>query len=371
MVSLFSQIRNQSFKHMLIGTFIVFISSCISTYQLPSPTVSRYFNEGSINQAITIHEQNNLNYIPDSHDQVLYGLDMGMLNHYAGNYRLSNDFLTQAERAIEQNFTRSLSRYLSSFILDDRSLDYCGEDYEDIYLNIFKALNYYNLNQPESAMVEIRRVNEKLILLKDKYNQVERRLNRSQEAKKIKKRMTLPSIQFHNSALSRYLSALFYRYEKDYDSVRIDIEHLYDAFHNQSVVYNYTMPKEIFMQYQCLQSPFPDTCFQSSGNATVRIIAFVGQSPQKKARTYWIISRKNHLVIARNKNGSQQLDLIPWKGIQSGYTFKFSVPYLKRRPHSVHQIECIIDNQRFKLSKLEDISNVAIDTFNRKKRSFI
>ncbi|HDR04815.1 MAG TPA: hypothetical protein ENN84_06165, partial [Candidatus Marinimicrobia bacterium] len=72
-------------------------------------------------------------------DRVLYYLDLGMLHHYAGNFEKSNEFLQKAEYAIEELFTASISKIATSLLLNDNALDYSGEDYEDIYLNIFKA----------------------------------------------------------------------------------------------------------------------------------------------------------------------------------------------------------------------------------------
>jgi len=94
---------------------------------------------------------------------------MGMLYHYDGDYVKSNEFLTEAEYAIEDLYTKSVGKAVASMLLNDNALDYFGEDYEDIYLNIFKALNYFHMNKSEDAFVEIRRVNNKLNLLEDKY----------------------------------------------------------------------------------------------------------------------------------------------------------------------------------------------------------
>ncbi len=46
---------------------------------------------------------------------------------------------------------------------------YTGEDYEAAYLNYFKALNYLDLNDLEGALVECRRVDEKLNYYSDSY----------------------------------------------------------------------------------------------------------------------------------------------------------------------------------------------------------
>jgi len=105
---------------------------------------------GAINSVINAKED-----VYQLKDRVMYYLDLGMLYHFNGDYKLSNEFLTKAERAIEELYTKSISKAALSMALNDNALDYGGEDYEDIYLNIFKALNYINLNDPEDAFVEV------------------------------------------------------------------------------------------------------------------------------------------------------------------------------------------------------------------------
>ncbi|HEQ71201.1 MAG TPA: hypothetical protein ENN69_01830, partial [Spirochaetia bacterium] len=78
-------------------------------------------------------------------DRVMFYLDAGMLAHYSGDYEKSNEYLTRAEYAIEELYTASISKAAASLLLNDNALDYSGEDYEDIYLNVFKALNYLHL----------------------------------------------------------------------------------------------------------------------------------------------------------------------------------------------------------------------------------
>ena len=103
-------------------------------------------------------------------DKVLYFLDMGIALHFAGRYKESNEYLNRAEFAIEENFTKSISKIAVSFLLNDNALDYSGEDYEDIFTNIIKSLNYIHLRNQEDAMVEVRRINLKLNRLRDKYS---------------------------------------------------------------------------------------------------------------------------------------------------------------------------------------------------------
>ena len=103
-------------------------------------------------------------------NEISYELDRGILAHYAGDYTVSNDDLMEAERLIEDAFTKSVTQRGRRVSKNDPyQTEYIGEDYEDIYLNIFTALNYYNLGKTEDAVVEIRKMNDKLKFNMDKY----------------------------------------------------------------------------------------------------------------------------------------------------------------------------------------------------------
>ncbi len=290
-------------------------------------------------------------------DRVVYYLDTGMLQHYRGNYELSNESLSKAEDAMEELFTKSVSKAATSLLINDNVLDYAGEPYEDIYVNVFKALNYLGLNDFESASVEIRRINVKLAQLQDKYQKKAEKLNSSSDKKADFK---AADNKFHNSALGRYLGMLMYRAENQQDDARIDKEKIHEAFKLQSSIYNF-------------KEPDLDSYLDFTGKAKLNIIGFTGKSPDKKAETFYIHSEKNLLVIAEtgeNPRGNQQLkelDALYWPGIEKGYHFKFQTPFMEKRHSDVKSVRVLIDGKKAgNLQLIEDIANVAEKTYELK-----
>ena len=147
-------------------------------------------------------------------DAVLYNLDSGMLAHFAGDYDASNERLSEAEKLMEYYYAKSVVQTVGSFILNDSLVDYAGEDYEDIYTNLFMALNYIQLRKIDDAFVEIRRFDNKLKLLSAKYeqaifeanNQTERQLKEdglSEYSPYSSYSESNKQSEFHNSAFAR------------------------------------------------------------------------------------------------------------------------------------------------------------------------
>jgi len=271
-------------------------------------------------------------------------LDKGLLEHYAGKNSDSSKDLQEAERLIAEAYTKSVTADVASYIANDNTKEYPGEDFEDIYLNVFNALNYYRADDIEGALVEIRRLTEsggKLNMLNRKYegtgpNAGEYMLG---QLKKIGLSVNpqLPqgnSVKFSNSALARYLSVLFYLNKGKSDDARIEFEQLHAAFAANPNIYSYPFPKSA----EDIQT-VPD------GKARLNIISFTGLSPVKEEGTY-----RSLFPFFRNP--------VLWVS-------EFKLPRFVQRPSRIDRIEVAVEGEdSFNLELLEDMGAVIKETYN-------
>jgi len=265
-----------------------------------------------------------------SKNQILLYLDRGMINHYAGYYEDSSRDLENAERLIEEAFTRSISQEIGSYILNDNTKEYSGEDYEDLYINVFNSLNYYHSGNLEGALVEIRRLNEKLVFLADKYERAKRKVLDS-NTKIDPGTLPMEAAKFSNSALARYLGMLFYRGTGRDDSARIDHEELIRAYELAPWIYTNSIPASVDEE-----RAVPD------GMGRLNVIAFTGLSPVKVEQNLPI-----PLPLPSPNN---------WA--------RLALPVMVSRPQTVQWAEAVLDTgQRFRLELLEDMGAVARETF--------
>ena len=298
-------------------------------------------------------------------EKVLYYLDIGMLYHYNKNYRLSNEYLQKAEDGIEELFTKSISREAASYLLNDNAKEYSGEDYEDIYLNIFKALNYLALSDSaetrkekvelfDDAFVEIRRINNKLNVLEDKYKKQADLINLSG---KTTTKIQAGKNRFHNDILGRYLSMLLYRATNRMDEAEIDLKKIDQAWQLQSHMYNF--PKPDFRKF-----------LKGKSKAKLNIIAFTGRSPDKRQHTFYIHSEKNRFIFASTSEYQEGgniklngLDDIYWEGVEPGMHFKLPIVEFKKNGSNVGKIEVYVDGEKHDLMMVENMERVAETTF--------
>lgn len=100
-------------------------------------------------------------------DRILELLNEGALLHDAGHYRESNARLLEAEDRLADFYRRSAAGELARSAVSGTSGDYLAEDFERILVYVYTAQNYLALGQPKEAVVEARRLTERLGVLGD------------------------------------------------------------------------------------------------------------------------------------------------------------------------------------------------------------
>ena len=66
-------------------------------------------------------------------------------------------------------YTKSVTGIVGTWLINEYTVPYRGEDFERVMINIFQALNYSMLNNLEEALVEARDVDLKLRLINNRY----------------------------------------------------------------------------------------------------------------------------------------------------------------------------------------------------------
>jgi len=291
-------------------------------------------------------------------DKALLALDVAMLYHLAGNSKASTRTFNDAEQFIQENFSKSVTNAAASFLINDYMLEYYGEDYEDIYLNVFKALDFARLGSFDGAWVEVRRVNNKLNLLEDKYKKLADGMNSDKNSGGSVK---AGSTEFHDSALARYLSLILYRGDGRPDDAALDLKKLKEAFSSQPSVYNYALPKL-------------DAMLASSAKTKVNLISFTGKAPSKRANTLTLSTKTDTILVklqTENSKGvmeTKDLSAMYVKGIDGGYNFKCQLPEMVKVPSRIAKVVVNVDGKPAgELAVLESIENTAIATFKVKE----
>lgn len=95
-------------------------------------------------------------------DQLLAMMDQGMVLHASGKFEESIQVLAQADKLSERLDFVSVSEEAKVLLSSERERAYRGEDFEKLMISTLQALNYAQLGKDEDALVEVRRVNERM-----------------------------------------------------------------------------------------------------------------------------------------------------------------------------------------------------------------
>jgi hypothetical protein len=262
---------------IVFAAILCVLASCASTKIIRFPETAGLIADGQYGAAIAEIEaaREDKASVYKAKNEISFLLDRGLLAHYAGDYAVSSRDLLESERLIEEAFTKDISNNFARYaVKNPYKTEYGGEDFESIYVNIFSALNYYHSGDLENALVEIRRLNEKLVYIRDQYEALKGRLS-----EKLKDNFWGNEITyFTKSALARYLGVLFWRAQNHPDDARIDAEEVAAAFEASPSIYTNPLPPELIMRGGvCDELSIPQ------GMARLNVLAFTGLSPYKVA----------------------------------------------------------------------------------------
>lgn len=153
-------------------------------------------------------------------DLVLYLLNKGMVLRMKRDFAGSNQALEAAKAEMERLYAASVSENALSFVVNDATVSYAGDDYEQVLVHLYMALNYLELGQPKEARVEALQVDIKLREIGEK----------------------IPGNKFTEDALSRYLTAMIYEDLGEWSDAMIDYRKAYEAYKKYQVNYGVPMP---------------------------------------------------------------------------------------------------------------------------------
>ena len=178
---------------------------------------------------------------PKGDDRLLYYTELGMVYHLAGDYEKSNRLLESAERIAEDLYTKRISDMLTTAMSNPRQGPYRAPNFERVFINYYKALNYLMLavdstdnkvreRALEGARIESRRIDMVLSDIetqKGNYQeQADREKSMFSKLMRIFNKLTgeiidRDKIVYRNDAFGHYLAGVIYEQYKEYDEARV------------------------------------------------------------------------------------------------------------------------------------------------------
>jgi hypothetical protein len=301
-----------------ISTQVLFAALAIVLLAGCSPSVNRYL---LIDASLRAHDAKGADAIVQQAEQeygeksrVLYGMDRGMTLQLVGDYQQSNTVLEQAEEELDRLYTRKIRTQALAFMTNDTALPYEGDPYEQVLINVLKALNYAVLGQWQDALVEARRIDHRLNVLSD----------RTQEKH-----------AYRDDGFARYLSGILYESTGDVNNAFIAYRKAYETFDAIRAWSHTSVPSQLredllrtseamhftqeLAEYRRL---FPDTKWETNQSlqqlAQVVVISYNGRAPRKENQYLDLPISLNALqlvllnrgFVQQNRRSNQAMDTV-------------------------------------------------------------
>jgi hypothetical protein len=270
--------------------------------------VYQNLRSGNCQQAHHLVKQNKAGYA--ERNAVLYYMDEGLTAHFSGKYRESNISLEKAENKIDDLYTRSISRQTASLMINDNTIPYRGEDFEDVLLNLFMAMNYVFLGEDEEALVEARKVDNKLKVINDRYKPNEKNA-------------------YNEDAFVRFIMGLLYESQNEMNDAFISYRNSELTYETYKRLYNVGAPKVLVdkLLYSAQVMGFNEEL-----NFCKR--KYPRSKPQKPA-----VAKKMGEVFFLHYNGlaPRKVEDAIVTPLPDGYVLKVAIPKYESRSYRVKQ----------------------------------
>lgn len=294
--------------------------------------------------------------------RVLYGMDRGMTLHLAGDYQQSNAVLEQADDEVERLYTRSVRTETFAFMTNDNALPYEGEPYEQVMINVVKALNYASLNQWQEALVEARRIDHRLNVVYDR---------------------TKEKAAYRDDGFARYLSGILYESAGDINNAFVAYRKAYETYESTKGWSGIGVPSQLradllrtaealhlsqeLADYQRL---FPNTPWQSSEAlqqlAQVVVISYNGRAPRKEDQFIDLPISLDALQLVLLNRGFSQGNRQQNRGVDSvlyglnGHVVRVALPRLVPQKTQVHAdtVSLIAEGGVSVTARTESVQNI-------------
>jgi hypothetical protein len=220
-------------------------------------------------------------------NRLLYLMELGNLMRLSGDFAGAQNLLLQADRLSDQQRGIELGQEVEAFLSSDLALEFRGADYEKVFINYCLAVSYASENNMEDALVECRRVNDKLRVLNQDYEENKNRYSDDAFIRYFMGILYEKAGDLNNALIAYRNSASVYdsSYAVDYGlpapgRVRSDILRLSSTLGMQSI-------------YQDYSTRWPCESWENEGpdqdHGEIVVILEVGMIPARIEKSYTFI----------------------------------------------------------------------------------
>lgn len=346
---------------------VVLFASCASYNKQASAYYSNLQN-GNFEKAAKALDNNKL--LSKKRNELLYLLERGKVAHLLQQWDSSNNYFNEADQLMEVS-RNSAKDIAMGTLLNPMMKTYQAEDFEKYLVHYYKALNYLQLNQPEEAVVEARRISLRTYAQEDKTGNKNR---------------------YSDDAFSYIIQGLVYEKNRDINNAFIAYRNAADVYlDNNGSYYDITMPLQLkndllrladengfadeLGRYEKLlntsytKQEKPDggemIIFWENGSAPVKVQQDLWFSLFKNSGGFFFTDAAGLYNVPFDFSSGYSRDNIKLEDLRS---FRVAMPKYESRPLTYQGASIQVNARSYTFEAAENINTLAISTL--KERMF-
>ncbi len=312
---------------VLAGTFaLTFAVGGCATYSSSFGVIERDLSTGQYDAALQHIEKQSAS----STDRALNLLNKGMVLRMKRDFSGSNLALEAAKAEMERLYAVSVSENALSFIVNDATVSYAGDDYEQVLVHLYLALNYLELGQPDAARVEALQVDIKLRELGE----------------------NIPNSKFTEDAFSRYLTGIIYEQSGEWSDALIAYRKAYQAYKKYQINYGMAVPTQLKHDLLRLarRVGLADEVAQYKKEFGIDLPPDQGKSPEQGELVFVF---NNGLAPIKR----EQTVILP--DPTSGILVRIALPHYESRPNNVVSARVTASGKQVTTELMQDVDAIA------------
>ena len=319
------------------------LSGC-ATYSDSFGSIERNLSARQYNEALLEIEKQ----ADSEKNHVLYLLNKGMVLRMKRDFYASNQALEAAKIEMERLFSASVSENALSFLINDATTSYAGDDYEQILVHLYMALNYLEMGQLEEARVEALQVDVRLREIGEK----------------------LTESKFTEDALSRFIAGLIYEERGEWGDAMIAYRKSYEAYKNYPDSFGVAVPD--LLKHSLLKSThrlglakerkqyskefgIPLSQVEKGTPDTEGVLVFVlnnGLVPIKREKVIGVSAYQAHAAMGTVNSRDPISPALP-------VIVNIALPYYVSRANNVLKARVSVSGKQTITQKMEDVEAIA------------
>lgn len=319
-------------RNAILAMVVAAVSGC-ATYSETIVTAERDLAQQR--PAAALAELEKLD-VPDR-DRVLFLMNKGLLLRMTGSFEQSTQALEEAKGRSDELMAVSISEQAASLLVNDAAQSYVGDEFEQVMLNAYLALNYLEQHRLEEARVEALQADVRL--------------------RQIAQRTALSA--YTEDAFVRYLTGILYEERREWSDAMIAYRKAYEAYRAQADSFGVAVP-------------------DSLKHDLIRLADRMGLSEEASRYRDEFGIRSTLSAEALRERGELvfflHAGLAPRKIEQSvtmtnpntGRLLRLALPAYRPRPRTLSHARVTIDGQSELTQTVEDIDAIAVKTLDAK-----